>query len=122
MSIFLVYQKIRQKNKFPPEIKIIRSGFSIYPAIFNIWWALYNNMLIIAIPFFLIYIGLYMFDLSYFLAFYELCLFLIFAFFSEELMILNAKISGFELVDIIYESTDEDAEYQYLQKANANKD
>jgi hypothetical protein len=106
-----------QSPKKMGNILFIRQGFSVWAAIFNVFWAAYNKLWMIfvlliiltsivsAVPVF------HMVSVLLNIAFIFL-----FGFFAPEILEYYAQKRGYELADIVLAENEEVAEVKYLSR------
>lgn len=117
MKIYSIYSKSAGDDTDPI---IIKQGFSIWAAIFNVLWALYHRMWSIAA------VTLFVaFSISYFQVVTELkqlaylidiATMAVFGFFASEIREFHAGLKGYELTDVIVAADDDEAEMKYTMR------
>jgi len=118
MNIYSVYIDSSKKTSDPV---LIQQGFSFIPLFFNILWALYYRMwgiVIAATAFTILGNALYssqLIDVTYPFTIALLC---IFGFFAIEMREYYMIKRGFELDDIIFALSEDEAEVKYYSRSS----
>jgi hypothetical protein len=113
MNIYCVYN---DSSKNQDELIIVKEGFSIYAAVFNLLWALYHKMwlvVLIGIIVSLCAMPLEKLGLYYL---YDMTILLIFSFFASDIRGCYATRSGYVLADVVTALDEEEAELKYYYK------
>lgn len=110
MKIFYIY---KHKNN-SEDVKTFERGTSFYAAIFNILWAIYHSMWFLVLPLIAFVVFLEMTGNFMMLQIWEILQTIVFFVFAEEFHKINMKIKGYQLAEIVYDESQERAEYKYF--------
>lgn len=120
MNIYSIFTNNSDEDSEPI---IVKQGFSIWAGIFNVLWALYHKMWIIAA--FAVVLDawpLLFLDNHYYdeLAFVNrIGIFLIFGFMATEMREHNLKSKGYELSDVLVAPSEPEAELKFFERSHA---
>jgi hypothetical protein len=113
MNIYSVYVHSYRKDK---ELILIKQGFSFIAAIFNLFWALYHKMWLVAIISLIVNSFLGAYHISYIAYSVNIAMLLVFGFLASEMREYYATRNGYYVSDIIFAATEEEAEIKYFDR------
>ena len=113
MNVYSVYTS-SSKNKEQPIF--VKQGFSIYAAIFKVFWAIYHRLWLIVFIFFLVQLLVNQLGNDYKLQTTNIAFTFMFAFLGTESREHKLLSQGYEIKDIIIAQDEDDAELKFLTR------
>ncbi len=117
MNLYCIY--IDRKNEALNPV-VIKQGFSLWALVFNLFWAFYHRMWLVAGLVIVTNLIMFSFSGAEDIHIMELIKYVIeifmFGFFSTELREFYAKKQGMQLDDIIVANSEEEAELKYMMR------
>ena len=92
---------------------LIREGYSLIAAIFNLFWAMYHRMWLVSATVIILQIMFFSFEMPKFNYLFHIDVLLIFGFFASDLREYYALKRGLALSEIIIANDEEEAEWKY---------
>ncbi|MCC8417128.1 MAG: DUF2628 domain-containing protein [Rickettsia endosymbiont of Bryobia graminum] len=114
MNIYSIYVNPDKKDN---NFILVKQGFSLFAAVFNIFWALYHRMWLALIITLILNIAIFSVD-SYNLSnLTQIVIVLIFGFFGADMREYDLERKQYSLEDIILADSEIEAELKFLERA-----
>ncbi|WP_341756232.1 MULTISPECIES: DUF2628 domain-containing protein [unclassified Candidatus Tisiphia] len=118
MNIYSIYVNPQKKDN---DFIIIKQGFSLFAALFNMFWALYHRMWIALIITLIISIAMSNLGFAHFTFASRIAIMLIFGFFAADMREYDLQRKKYQLTEIILAKSEIEAELKFLKHLVVDK-
>lgn len=115
MNIYSIYVNPDKKDN---NFILVKQGFTLFAAVFNIFWALYHRMWLVLAVALVVNIIAFSLDSSGVSNLFQIIIMLIFGFFGAEMREHDLERKQYELEDIILANSEVEAEVKFLERSH----
>ncbi|MDR0296949.1 MAG: DUF2628 domain-containing protein [Rickettsia sp.] len=113
MNIYSIYVNPQKKDN---DFIIIKQGFSLFAAFFNMFWALHHRMWTALIITLIVSIAISSLGFAHFTFASQIAIMLIFGFFSADMREYDLQQKKYQLEEIILAKSEIEAELKFLKR------